>query len=659
MKRLIIIATFICLGLPLWSQQEQYDIGIYIEQIIEATIASSEGDANVETIVSDLEELYTKPINLNAATAKELDRLWILNDFQIQALLDHRKKMGKIATVNELNYVFGFTNETVELILPFVSIGTREYKSTGGLKKTFRYFNHETIARIAQQSNTTGNYVGNNQKYYLRYKGWSGRKLNIGFLAEKDAGEAFFNHPNNNGFDFYSAFCQYNGKKQLNTIILGDYRMKTGQGLLMWPGYSSGKSSQISSIQRRGQGLSGNSSADEYGFLRGAATKLSHKNTSLSIYASHKNVDAAFDSVLGGIQSIRTSGLHRTSSEIEHKNSTTETLYGATIKYSSQHYTVGLNGFALEYSNPILLPEKAYQYFNFNGTHYNGVSADYKLLLQQVQFYGEVAFANNAIANIHGVNLMPHPQFTTSLTYRNYQESYFSPYSNALSEGSSISSEEGFYLGLEWYTNWKIRVSAYTDIYKFPWATYSALAPSEGKEQLIEVIYSPSRVFNLSIRYKTEKKPKSVNNNDIAHIHLEDFNKQGLRLHLKYTLSHRLMMATRYEQSRVGYENSSFNHGYLLYQDFILKPTEKMQLNLRYAWFDAQEYDARIYAYEHNARFVYSMPAYYGKGTKTYLMLRYNFTERISAWARYAYTSTFDTNTSNKHEGVLQLLARF
>lgn len=653
---LLISLTFLILA-PAISQTEQIDISWYIEQIIESVATGSESEDNIESAVSDLEELYANPLNINSAVQKEFDKLWILTDFQIKALLDYRKKIGSIVSLNELIYLYGYDALTVKLITPFVFLGEREYQTSNSVKQAIKYSRHEAFARITQQNNVATNYAGNNQKYNLRYKGWYGKSIKAGFLAEKDIGETFFAHDNSQGFDFYSAFIQYEGKKILESAVVGDYRIKAGQGLLIWPGYSTGKSSQINSLQRRGQGVSGNSSSDEYGYFRGSAIKVGTKKLSLTIFGSQKKLDASIDSTLMGISTIRTGGLHRTPSETAYKNSVTENLYGASLNFYSSKFQMGIHSLNVQYSHPILPSEKAYQQYNFNGSYFNGISADYKLLLQKVQLFGEVSYANNALATLNGVNLMPHPQFTTTVVYRNYKEGYFSPYSNALAEGSSVTSEEGLYLGVQWHTNWNFKLAAYTDVFIFPWARFQVNGPTEGKENLLEGVYTPNDNLILTIRYKYEQKPKNYNPNEQAEMEqLENFDKRSLRLNFKYKLSEKVGMATRYEQTNTGFSINEKSKGYLVYQDINYRSSKKLQASFRYAWFDIESFESRIYAYESNARYVYSMPAYNGKGVKSYIMLRYKLFSNIDIWLRYGHTNYFDELLQDKHEGLFQVL---
>ena len=79
--------------------------------------------------------------------------------------------------------------------------------------------------------------------------------------------------------------------------------------------------------------------------------------------------------------------------------------------------------------------------------------------------------------------------------------------------------------------------------------------------------------------------------------------------------------------------------GYLVYQDFIYNKHEKpWLLNARYALFDTDTYNERLYAYESDVLYAFSIPAYYYKGSRFYLMGKYSFGRRLDLWIRYSLT---------------------
>ena len=65
----------------------------------------------------------------------------------------------------------------------------------------------------------------------------------------RDAGEPFFNGENKHGFDFNSVYFRVNEVWKFKHIIVGDFQVKTGQGIGLWSGLAFGKSPDIINIR--------------------------------------------------------------------------------------------------------------------------------------------------------------------------------------------------------------------------------------------------------------------------------------------------------------------------------------------------------------------------------------------------------------------------
>jgi hypothetical protein len=76
---------------------------------------------------------------------------------------------------------------------------------------------------------------------------------------------------------------------------------------------------------------------------------------------------------------------------------------------------------------------------------------------------------------------------------------------------------------------------------------------------------------------------------------------------------------SRYKQKDID------EHGWMLYQDLQYSfDGFPLELDFRYAIFNTDSYKTRIYAYEHDLLYAFSIPAYYSKGFRTYLTAHYN-----------------------------------
>ena len=119
---------------------------------------------------------------------------------------------------------------------------------------------------------------------------------------------------------------------------------------------------------------------------------------------------------------------------------------------------------------------------------------------------------------------------------------------------------------------------------------------------------------------------------------------QKTRLHIQYKPSETFTLKTRLEHAF--YKGLEKENGFIIFQDIQFAP-ENIPLNVstRLAWFNTNSYNSRIYAYENDLLYTFSIPAYYGKGFRTYLNLKYKITEKLDFWVKIANTSWSDRET--------------
>ena len=66
---------------------------------------------------------------------------------------------------------------------------------------------------------------------------------------------------------------------------------------------------------------------------------------------------------------------------------------------------------------------------------------------------------------------------------------------------------------------------------------------------------------------------------------------------------------------------------------------------MRLQYFETDGYNSRIYAYESDVLYSYSIPAFFDKGFRYYLNLNYDLTKKLSCWVRFAQTIYRNRNT--------------
>ena len=655
------------------SNAQETDKNKIIESIIESHIDKIDEQTDVALIIEDLEGFLENPININATSAVELSKLYVLNDVQINKLHEYLTNYGPALSIFELKTIDGFTPDLLQKIEPFIWFGPREEAK----KKDdiFKYGKNQLLLRTLgtvqkangyqQREDGSTPYEGNQYRYYTRYKYEARDRFSAGVTAEKDPGESFFTGSNKQGFDFYSAHISMNVNQTLENISVGDFLVRAGQGLVLWQGFTSGKSENVLGISKTNQGIRPSTAVDENLFFRGAATTLKFGKAKLSIFYSQKNDDgniAGTDSTGFFITSLQTSGYHRTTSEIADKNSVRNTNYGGLFSWNFSNLKIGATFVRQQLNLPLIPASQLYNQFRFSGTENLTGGIDYIYNKGKYQLFGEAAISKSkGKAFVQGAVINLNDQLSFSALFRHFDKNYQSLWANTFAEGSNISNESGLYFGTRVLPVKFVTLSAYSDFYSSPWINYSTAAPSNGWDVLAQVDFVLSKKAEFYIRFKNEEKEVKFIQ-DERYVNLPEQTRK-LRFHFNYKINEKINLKTRAEHAF--YKGLEKENGIMIFQDFQYQSGTNLNFSARIAWFSTDSYNSRIYAYENDMLYTFSIPAYYGKGFRTYLNLNYKITKNIDCWFKIANTSWNDREIissgyneiqgNNKTEFKLQL----
>lgn len=648
MKRIvheIWIVLFVAISFA--SQAQETDPQRIIESILESHLDNIDEQTDVALILEDLEGFLEKPININATTAVELSRLYILNDVQISKLIEYLANYGPAYSIFELKTIDGFTPDLLQKMEPLIWFGPREEAKK--FRDSFQYGKNQLLLRTlgtvqkaqGYQLREDGStpYEGNQYRYYTRYRYEARDKFSAGFTAEKDPGESFFSGSNKQGFDFYSAHVSMNINSTIENISVGDFLVRAGQGLVLWQGYTSGKSENVMQISKTNQGIRPSTAVEENLFFRGVATTLSFGKAKLSFFYSQKNDDgniAGNDSTGYFITSLQTSGYHRTINEIEDKNAVRNTNYGGLFSWNFSNLKIGATLVRQQLNLPLIPASQLYNQYRFSGTENLTGGIDYFFNKGKYQLFGEGALSKSkGMAFVQGAIINLNDQLSFSALLRHFDKNYQSLWANTFSEGSNINNESGLYFGVKVLPVKFVTLSAYSDYYRSEWINYSTAAPSTGWDALAQAdfVLSPNTEFYL--RFKNEEKEGKFIQNE-RYVNLPE-KTQKLRLHFYHKYTEKIILKTRIEH--VFYNGLEKENGLMIFQDIQFKPLKiPVNISARIAWFNTDSYNSRIYAYENDLLYTFSIPAFYGNGFRTYLNLNYKIAKNLDCWFKIGNT---------------------
>ncbi len=636
------------------------------QQKIENYSEQTESEFDITDLISGLEYYRKHPVNLNTADYEDLQKLGILDDIRIKNLLDHIKKNGRLLSVYELQTIEGFDAQLIEILLPYVEVndyGKRKFNFRDITKYAsndimFRYqrilekaTGYNEVPDSVRQEAPGSYYLGSRDKMYLKYRFNYFNNIKIGLTAEKDAGEEFFRGSNRYGFDFYSGYINLNNTGILRNVVAGDYLLQFGQGLTIWTGMSFGKSSDAVGIKKIGRGIAPSNSVYENGFMRGAAFTLVLKNFSLSGFYSRKKVDGnvisdTSENIESYISSLPEDGLHNTQLAIAKEKTVTEQIAGGHLGYKTRAFDLGVTAYTTLFSEPLHKEYEPYNRFEFSGDKNFNIGMHYSYILKNFNFFGETAIGQNlGLATFNGLMANVNKYFSLVVSYRYYQRNYQSLYSSAFSQANHSCNESGLYMGFVIKPHYKITCSAYADVYRYPWLKYQVDAPSSGYDINASLQYKPTKKIQIDLRYKFESSEKNTDDEEAVVDYLVPVHRQNFRFNIAWPVSNTVFFGNRVDVSNYRKYPHEAEWGYFLSQDIRYRnPKSPVAASFRFSVFDTKSYNSRIYIYENDVLYAYSLPSLYDKGIRYYILLQFTLGRHVNIWLRFAQTNYNDKN---------------
>jgi hypothetical protein len=328
--------------------------------------------------------------------------------------------------------------------------------------------------------------------------------------------------------------------------------------------------------------------------------------------------------------SLQTSGLHRTGSEISDEKALREQVAGISTAFNCKNGQITANGLYIHYDKPWAPLAAAYRKYVFQGTTLTGASLDYNWRYHNWLLFGETARSDNGgIAAVNGLLLSPDQHITLTAVHRSLGKDYQSVYGAPFAEVSRAANEQGMYLGadIRYIRRWQINV--YADVWRHPWLRYGVSAPSRGREFLARVIWTKSKSFSAYALWQSETKERD---SDVEGVFgLLENRRDRLRLHASYKVSSGVELRSRIEWTTFTVQDGPRSYGFIAYQEAAIKPLSfPLTATVRYAVYDTDNYDTRVFAFETDLFSAISIPALSGQGARAYL----NLSWRVNKWLR-------------------------
>ena len=637
MKALVVSIGLLLGGvLNAWGQDDSW-------QDVIAELATSDDMESPawDNTIDLLTELADSPIDINNATREDLERLPFLSDIQIEDIMAYLYQYGSMKSEGELAMIVSLDPLRRKLLTRFIFFGEKdEDRKFPKLSDISKYGKHDILASIKvpfyERKGDKNGYLGYQYKHSIRYTFSYSDYVKIGLTGAQDAGEPFFAGRNSMGYDHYSFYLSLRKMGRIKSLVVGRYKVKMGMGLVINNNIGLGKLTSLSSLGRQSNYIGGYSSRSDANYLQGAAITVSlPANMELTAFASYREIDATLNKDDGSIATILKTGYHRTPTEMEKKNNSSQSLAGGNLSFDKNGFHAGVTALYTNLNRNIDPGEQLYRRYYAKGQDYWNISVDYGFNKGRFSFAGETATGDcNAIATINKLGFRASGSLSLMAVYRRYSYKYYSLFSESFSEGGYVQNESGIYLGAEWHPSSYLSMSAYSDYSHFPWAKYLIDFSSRAWDNLVSASYSRGNI-TLGLRYRLKMKEK---NNDEKNGLTDDITHKA-RLFVEYK-TETWKLKTQADFTSDHYKENS--NGWMITQSASWTPNRKLSFSASAGYFNTDDYNSRICFYEKGLLYSFNYPSLYGEGVRYSLWTRLTLSSRIWITAKLATTDYFD-----------------
>ena len=644
---LILLASMVIPCNCLWAQD---NLPGRVVTMMEDMALAEDLPAKHEELAWEISALINDPVNINSGSVNEINRLFFLTAFQVQSIIDYSSEYGNILSAMELSYIPGFDTDLAALMKNLVSFGQNSNKPRY-YRRNLKIMTDYSVNSDTPDKNAPGS------TYKLRTRAWfeEGR-FRASVITDKDRGEKLLSSTGEP--DFISGNVVYSPGGPVEKIIIGDYKVKFGQGLTAWNGFSYSSVPSGLGLMKGSSRIQASQSSDENDFFRGAVMSARFGKINIMAFASLKMRDATTgndeENNTAYIKSFYTTGLHNTTTSLLKKDAVYEESYGFNFNATSKRLYLGLNAVGSRLSLPVIPSKGLRNQYDFAGNKNYLVSADYTLLLKYTRLYGELALSNNAAtAFLQGLALNPEGRIKCNVLYARVNRGYNSLYGKAAGHGAFNKHFSSIMGSLSGELADGLSFSAGLSYRKDLWfGQYSGDFPFSLK-YLLRISYDAPGLLKLRADLRHGKSHEDITPE--RGVRLSGVKeKTGIRFTAGLQPTELLSLRTRIEGAFIA---GSPETGFMCYQSAALKMRRlPLEARIRLALFNTGSYDTRIYAWEDDLLWNMSVRPLYMQGYRSYMVLTYKPSGRISIRAKYGVTRLRDEGDLPQREFKAQLI---
>ena len=634
-------------------------------------------EASIENDYEHLCELESSPLNINTLTPEDLYLIPGINRDQIDDIIKYRDRYGEFRTIEELALIESIDKPLRLFLCNFIVAEPRikgKWYSRPTLDSILKKGHGEVQTYINiplyEREGDKNGYLGYKYKYNIKLTGKFSGNIKYGFCASQDAGEPLFANKNKCGTDYYSFYVKVNNIGTLKTIVLGQYKIKFGMGLIQNNCFGYGKQIMLSSMNNYDATITGHSARSDGEHFCGVANtfdfskKGSINKWTLTSFWSYRKIDATLNKD-GSISTISTTGYHRTPTEMEKKNNSSSLNAGTHINYKRNELYIGAsmvyNWFDRPLNpNPTNNPQ-SYRTYYAQGYDFWNASINYGYISGKISFSGETATGScNSVATINSLEAKVHKDITVNAVQRFYSYKYYAINAKAFNDGGYTQNESGIYAGVKWIATKRLTIDAYSDLSYFPWLKYYTNGSSYSFDNNISLKYDKDK-WIIQAKYKFRIRQR--NNSEKTYI----INRYSNKLRLSFQrISESVSTSTIIDLSRFSYSDNR-SYGYSITQNMSIQAHKKATFYAFASYFNTDDNNSSVYLSERAIPGAYYSSSFYGRGIRFSSIVKSTLTSNIIVNFKVGLTKYFNRNTissglrmiNHSHQTDIDLSAKY
>lgn len=583
-------------------------------------------------------DLYTGSgslsLNLNTATSDELESSGIFTPYQVYHLLKYREKFGPLYSIYELTALPGFHSKVVRQIESLVCL---KQKIIPDSKKTGHHMVLVKLEKSFPDPEDSEKFAGPLLKSTIRIRSSLRTNVSLGLSYEKDAGEPvlYAYRP-----QFLSGYLNFEGKSFLKQVVIGNYRLNQGLGLVNGTGFLH-RAGDLLVNRRSLSRIKAYASLPECHYEQGTACRMGTKDIQFLLWASYRKFSISPSAVTEHPEPgqwfdlQRSSGLFRTSNEMACRNLAYRIHTGIQVLYYYKYLSIGILG-GTQWVGPgkkiteVLekLPNPSLRHkLSLHGNWHNG----------KTQVFGEIAASEfHSLAFLLGAACQFNDFIRGSLLVHHYGSEYRGSLPSSYSSGSQIRNEQGLAFHLYMESGKALIIKLTGELFRFPFPRYLTRVPSEGYRLELRLQNPTGNSMQWRIRLVRKYWQTTPADKIFPLRPLQESIVNRIDGQLIYKHQDRISWMSRLVIAYCSHRNNSSN-GYAAVQQLTLN-WDYFKATARMVLFHVDEWANRIYLHEPGFYYSFNFPAFYGSGKRTTLLLTCRALKRLTFSAKVSGT---------------------